>query len=526
MTDRATSGAGTASGRKTVVVVGGGAGGMLAAGRAAEKGARVVLLEKTGRLGQKLLISGKTRCNLTNIKPLEEFIAMYGPNGRFLYSAFHRFFRDDLLALLQRYGCETKVERGGRIFPAGDDARDVMAAFERYLADRHVEIRTGCPVAEIVVEEGRCTGVRIGKTGMKHGAVSPKNDNATQNTGIAARKSGSTAQKPGSAASKAGAVSPPFVPDDAVMMAADKPVSADHRPVAVPHEFIPADAVILAAGGASWPITGSTGDGYAMAAALGHTIVPLRAALVPLIVEEIALAKSMQGVSLRNVRLTAFRGRAGTIDPEAAPESDVGRGIPGKRPRGTVIESRQGEMMITHFGVGGPVTLLMSLAIVDALADGPVSVAIDLKPALGRQQLRDRLQRDLNESGKRGFRRILAGLLPMKMIEPFIDLTGIPADKPAHQITAAERDAVAGLLKSLRFNIRAPLPLTSAIVTAGGVSLKEIDPRTMASRLVGGLHFCGEVMDIDADTGGYNLQAAFSTGFLAGEASAMISYNP
>lgn len=453
MTDRATSGAGIASGRITVVVVGGGAGGMLAAGRAAEKGARVVLLEKTGRLGQKLLISGKTRCNLTNIKPLDEFIAMYGPNGRFLYSAFHRFFRDDLLALLQRYGCETKVERGGRIFPAGDDARDVMAAFERYLADRHVEIRTGCPVAEIVVEEGRCTGVRIGKTGMK------------------------------------------------------------------------ADAVILAAGGASWPKTGSTGDGCALAAALGHTIVPLRPALVPLIVEEIALAKSMQGVSLRNVRLTAFRGRAGTIDPEAAPESDVGRGIPGKRPRGPVIESRQGEMMITHFGIGGPVTLLMSLAIVDALADGPVSVAIDLKPALGRQQLRDRLQRDLNESGKRGFRRILAGLLPMKMIEPFIDLTGIPADKPAHQVTAAERDAVAGLLKSLRFNIRAPLPLTSAIVTAGGISLKEIDPRTMASRLVGGLHFCGEVMDIDADTGGYNLQAAFSTGFLAGEASAMISHN-
>jgi predicted Rossmann fold flavoprotein len=163
------------------------------------------------------------------------------------------------------------------------------------------------------------------------------------------------------------------------------------------------------------------------------------------------------------------------------------------------------------------VTLLMSLSVVDALAEGPVSVAIDLKPALERRQLRDRLQRDFDQYGKRGYRRILDGLLPLKMIEPFIQMTGIPADKPAHQITSAERDMIAGVLKSLRFNIRAPLPMSSAIVTAGGISLKEIDPRTMASRLIRGLYFCGEVMDIDADTGGYNLQAAFSTGFLAAE---------
>ena len=176
-------------------------------------------------------------------------------------------------------------------------------------------------------------------------------------------------------------------------------------------------------------------------------------------------------------------------------------------------------MMITHFGIGGPVTLLMSLSIVDALAGGPVSVSIDLKPALDRQQLRDRLQRDFDQYSKRGYRRILAGLLPQKMIEPFIEMTGIPADKPAHQIIAVEREKITGLLKSLRFNIRAPLPMSTAIVTAGGVSLKEIDPRTMASRLIRGLYFCGEVMDIDADTGGYNLQAAFSTGFLAGSES-------
>lgn len=437
--------------RKTVIVIGGGAGGMLAAGRAARRGARVILLEKTDQLGRKILVSGKTRCNLTNSKPLKEFIAMYGPNGRFLHGAFHRFFRDDLLALLKRYGVQTKVERGGRIFPASDDARDVVAAFRRYLDDHHVEIRTGVRVTEIIVENARITGVKSIK-------------------------------------------------------------NRDSSPV-----FLPADTVILATGGATWPATGSTGDGYTMAAAIGHTIVPLRPALVPLVVEEIAPAKSMQGVSLRNVRLTAFQCRADAINDETAPAADTGRGIPGKRPRPPVIESRLGEMMITHFGIGGPVTLLMSLSVVDALAKGPVSVAIDLKPALERRQIQDRLQRDFDQYGKRGYRRILAGLLPLKMIEPFIQMTGIPADKPAHQITSTERDIIAGFLKSLRFNIRAPLPMSSAIVTAGGVSLKEIDPRTMASRLIRGLYFCGEVMDVDADTGGYNLQAAFSTGFLAAE---------
>jgi predicted flavoprotein YhiN len=451
MSDRMTPSVSATSQQKTIIVIGGGAGGMLAAGQAARRGDRVILLEKTDQLGRKILISGKTRCNLTNSKPLNEFIAMYGPNGRFLHGAFHCFFRDELLALLERYGVQTKVERGGRIFPASDDARDVVAALYRYLNDHHVEIRTGVRVMKITVENARITGVK----GIK---------------------------------------------------------DRDSSPV-----FLPADTVILATGGATWPATGSTGDGYAMAAALGHTIVPLRPALVPLVVEEIAPAKSMQGVSLRNVRLTAFQCRADAIKDETTPAADTGRGIPGKRPRPPVIESRLGEMMITHFGIGGPVTLLMSLSIVDALSEGPVSVAIDLKPALERRQLQERLQRDFDQYGKRGYRRILAGLLPLKMIEPFIQMTGIPADKPAHQITAAERDMIAGFLKSLRFNIRGPLPMSSAIVTAGGVSLKEIDPRTMASRLIRGLYFCGEVMDIDADTGGYNLQAAFSTGFLAAE---------
>jgi len=431
-----------------VIVVGAGAGGMMAAGRAAERGATVLLIEKTDGPGKKLLISGKGRCNLTNARELEGFISMFGPNGRFLHGAFHRWFREELLAFLGRYGVETKVERGGRIFPASDDAADVVKALRRYLADHGVELRTGVRVTGIAVRDGRVEGIRT------DGGV------------------------------------------------------------------LPARAVVLATGGATWPATGSAGDGYRMAASLGHTVTKLRPALVPLVVAEIERAKAMQGVSLRNVRMTAFRLPAEQIDPSLTPAKDYGRGIDGKKRRGPLIESRLGEMLFTHFGIGGPITLLMSLSIVDALAEGPVSVAIDLKPALTAEELRTRLQRDFDRFGKRGFRSLLAGLLPHKMTEPFLEMTCIPPERPGHQIDAGERERLAALLKSLRFNIKGPLPLSSAIVTAGGVSLKEVDPRTMASRLVPGLFFCGEVLDLDADTGGYNLQAAFSTGTAAGEAAA------
>lgn len=431
-----------------IIVIGAGASGMMAAGRAAELGAGVILLEKTERPGNKILISGKTRCNLTNAKELDDFIAMYGPNGRFLYSAFHRYFRDDLLAFLRRYGVETKTEHGGRIFPASDDARDVIKALERYMADHGVQLRTGIGVTGIQVDNGRVTGVQTEK------------------------------------------------------------------------EALPAAAVVLATGGASYPETGSTGDGYRLAAALGHTITKLRPALVPLVVSEVQRAKSMQGVSLRNVRLTAYQCPADEISPLLTPNTDWGRGISDKQPPWPIIESRMGEMMITHFGIGGPITLLMSLTIVDALQNGPVSVSIDLKPALDEKQLRQRLQRDFDRYGKRSYRNILKGLLPQKMIDPFVEMTGIAPDKPGHQINGEERERLLRLLKSLRFNIKGPLSLASAMVTAGGVSLEEIDPRTMASRLVQGLYFCGEVMDLDGDTGGYNLQAAFSTGYIAGEQAA------
>jgi predicted flavoprotein YhiN len=433
---------------KQVIVIGAGASGMMAAGRAAELGAEVLLLEKMKRPGKKILISGQTRCNLSNSRELNDFIAMYGTNGRFLRNTFHRYFRDDLLAFLKRYGVETKTEPDGRIFPASDDARDVVKAFKRYVADYGVQMRTGVRATALRVDRGRVTGVQTDQ-----GAY-------------------------------------------------------------------PAAAVILATGGASYPGTGSTGDGYRMAEAVGHTIIKLRPALVPLAVQEVQLARSMQGVSLRNVRLTAYQCRADKIDSSLTPTGDAGRGTGHEKAPWPVIESRRGEVMLTHFGISGPITLQMSLAIVDGLEKGPVSISIDLQPDLSEKQLRQLLRQDFELHGKRSYRRILSGLLPHKMVEPFIEMTGIPSDKPVNQISAKERRRIISLLKSLRFNIKSPLPLASAMVTAGGVSLKEIDPHTMASRLVGGLYFCGEVLDLDADTGGYNLQAAFTTGYVAGEEAA------
>jgi predicted flavoprotein YhiN len=430
-----------------IIVIGGGAAGLMAAGRAARMGARVWLLEKTDGGGKKILVSGKTRCNLTNVAELKAFIAMYGPNGRFLHSAFSRFFRPELLAFFGQYGLATKVERGGRIFPVSDDARDVVRVFHKYLSENKVRTIFNTRVSSVILDKD------------SRFVIQTTNGNYL------------------------------------------------------------APSVIIATGGASWPDTGSTGDGYRISATLGHTIVTPKPALVPLIVHELKLAQSMQGVSLRNVRASAWQNEAATVDSSLTPNCDYGRGEK-KIPRRPLIESRFGEMLFTHFGLGGPIILLMSLAIVEALEKGPVSILIDLKPALTKEQLRKRLQSDLNNFGKRKIVSILKEYLPAKMIEPMIALAGMDPAKQAHQISAVERDKFIDLLKALRFNVKAPLPLEKAIVTAGGVLLDEIDPRTMSSKKIPGLYFCGEVMDIDADTGGYNLQAAFSTGYIAGESAA------
>jgi predicted flavoprotein YhiN len=433
-----------------IIVVGAGAAGMVAAGRAAELGANVLLIEKMERPGKKILMTGNGRCNLSNSRDMDTFIAQFGPNGRFLYGAFTRFFREDLLALLLHYGIECKTEPGGKIYPATDKAHDIVRAFERYMADGKVTVRFGVGATGILMECGRISGVHT------------------------------TAGN------------------------------------------LPASAVIIAAGGSSHPQTGSTGDGFHMAAALGHTIVRLRPGLVPLVIAEIEQAKQMQGASLRNVRITAFQSASGKIDLSLVPRADVGRGLAGKHPKPPVIESRTGDAIITHFGLSGPVMLEMSLAIVDALDNSPVSVSIDLVSDRVRDTLRTEMQQAFERHSKRTYQNIIKDFLPQKLITPFVGITGVPPDKLGNQITLAERESLLNLIKSLRFDIKSAYSMATAMVTAGGVSLKEIDPRTMASRLAEGLYFCGEVMDLDAGTGGYNLQAAFSTGYVAGESAASL----
>jgi len=422
---------------RRVIVIGAGPAGLMAAGQAAEQGATVLLLEKMDRPGRKLRITGKGRCNLTNVAPLSDFIAHFGPNGRFLRQAFSRFFTPDLVAFLQGLDVPTVTERGGRVFPASQEATDVVDALVRWVRERGVTLRARSQVEHLLVEGARITGVRMARNQV-------------------------SSEKPGS-------------PDS--------------------ERLYRADAVIVATGGASYPATGSTGDGYRLAESVGHTIVPIRPALVPL---ETAgnVAPRLQGLSLRNVAVRLW--------------------VDGKK-QGELF----GEMLFTHFGLSGPTVLSLSRQAVDALHLGRrVSLSIDLKPALDERKLDARLLRDLDAHGKQQFRTLLKGLLPRKLIPVCPDLTGIPPEKLAHQITAQERKRLRAWLKDFRLQVTGHRSFREAIITAGGVDTREVDPRTMASRLVEGLYFAGEILDVDADTGGYNLQAAFSTGWLAGRSAA------
>jgi len=420
-----------------VIVIGAGPAGLMAAGQAAEQGATVLLLEKMDRPGRKLRITGKGRCNLTNVAPLSDFVAHFGPNGRFLRQAFSRFFTPDLVAFLEGLGVPTVTERGGRVFPASQEATDIVDALLRWVRDRGVTLRTRSPVERLLVEGERVTGVRIAGN----------------------------------------------------QVSSEKPGFSDSE------RLYRADAVIVATGGASYPATGSTGDGYRLAESVGHTVVPIRPALVPL---ETAgdVAPRLQGLSLRNVAVRLW--------------------VDGKK-QGELF----GEMLFTHFGLSGPTVLSLSRQTIDALRLGQsVRLSIDLKPALDERKLDARLLRDLDAHGKQQFRTLLKGLLPRKLIPVCLDLTGIPPEKLAHQITAQERKRLRAWLKDFRLQVTGHRSFREAIITAGGVDTREVDPRTMASRLVEGLYFAGEVLDVDADTGGYNLQAAFSTGWLAGRSAA------
>jgi len=407
-----------------VIVVGGGASGMFAAGHSAEKGARVLLLERNARLGKKLGITGKGRCNLTNAGERDEFIENFGKNGRFLYRALTRFSNYDLIAFFNARGVSTKEERGGRVFPTSDDSESVVAALARYVRERGVSVRLNARAEKILIDAptGAVAGVAL--------------------------ESG---------------------------------------------ESFRAGKVILATGGLSYPRTGSTGDGYAMAERLGHTIVPLRPALVPLETVE-HFPKDLQGLSLENVRVTALRDDKKTME-------------------------EFGDMLFTHFGVSGPIILKLSGVVVECLERGErIQLSINLKPALDDTKLENRLIREFAGSGKKMLGTVMKNLLPKALVPAFLKTSGISEEKKCNQITGEERKKIARLLMDFRLTVRRARPIDEAIITRGGIDLSEIDPRTMESKKVKGLFLCGEIMDLDGTTGGYNLQEAFSTAYVAAEA--------
>lgn len=423
----------------------------MAAGRAAECGASAVILERNPKLARKLLISGKGRCNITNTADLPAFIEAFSPNGKFLYGAFSRFFRDELLSILREHGVETKVERGGRVFPVSDRAADVARALESWMLSTGARVKPGTRAKSIAVENGQVVGVEVFGGRMK------------------------------------------------------------------------ADAVIIATGGASYPKTGSTGDGYDMARRLGHTMVPPKPALSALVCEE-EWIRDLQGLSLKNVEASLWiepppslskRGAGGEVN---SPPSPPRRGAGGEVGRSRKLASEFGEMLFTHFGVSGPIILTLSRGVGDLVKQGRVTISIDLKPALTPEQLHARLVRDFRQT--KHIKNYLPELMPHTLAEQFAWLAKLDPDKRLNDITHDERQRMVELLKGLRVTVSRMASLDEAIVTAGGVSIKEIDPRTMMSKLVPGLFFAGEVIDIDAITGGYNLQAAFSTGYVAGESAA------
>lgn len=406
-----------------ILVIGAGPAGMMAAIKAAENGATVTLLEKMERVGKKMAITGKGRCNMTNAASVPEIIQNIPGNGAFLNSAIRFFDNEDVISFFEAAGVPTVTERGGRVFPASSRASDAVGALLQRLHELGVSVRLRAATKDILVEDGCATGVRL--------------------------SSG---------------------------------------------EEIFADAVIVATGGASYPRTGSTGDGFRMAEALGHTIETPTPALVPLETED-EWPWELTGLSLKNVRFRLFS------DDE--PQEKIGEAF--------------GEMMFTHFGVTGPIILTLSRAAAIYLRTHEfISAEIDLKPALGEETLEKRVQRDFEKYKNKQVKNAAVDLLPVRIIAPVLDLAYIDEEKPVHQITKAERLRIVNTLKHLPLTIVRTRPIDEAIVTAGGVSVKEMNPKTMESKLVKGLYFVGEVADVDGFTGGYNLQAAFSMGAVAG----------
>ncbi len=405
-----------------VAVVGGGAAGMMAAISAAQHGADVVLFEKNDRLGKKLRITGKGRCNLTNDCDLREFLENVPTNPRFLYASLSGFSTEDTKRFFESLGVPLKTERGKRVFPVSDKAQDVVSALERQCRNCGVQIVRE-KIKEIIVENGVAVGVKTASGTLD------------------------------------------------------------------------ADAVIVCTGGLSYPTTGSDGDGYRFAKSAGHRVIDLQPSLIPLVTKG-NLCASLQGLALKNVALRM-------VDKQT----------------GKSVYEDFGEMLFTHFGLSGPMVLSASAHLTDITA-GRYEAQIDLKPALDEKKLDARLLSDFSKYQNRDFGNALGDLLPQKMIEPFIRLCEIDPHKKVNSITKEERERIVRCMKCLTVEIRGVRPISEAIITRGGVDVKEISPKTMESKLVSRLYFAGEVLDLDAYTGGFNLQIAFSTAYAAGEAAA------
>lgn len=407
-----------------IIIIGGGAAGIAAAIAAAECGKKAVIYEKNEKLGKKLYITGKGRCNVTNNCDMDQLSAGVVTNKRFLYSAFYGFTNTDIMELLEDAGCRLKTERGGRVFPVSDKSSDVISALSKRLRALDVDIRLNEGVKELWLEEGALKGVILERGSKKEAA----------------------------------------------------------------------SAVIVATGGLSYPTTGSTGDGYRFAKEAGHSVTGTSPALVPFTTEE-TVVKDLQGLSLRNVEVVIRDGK-----------KELYRDF--------------GEMLFTHFGVSGPVLLSASSYIAKRLKKGNVTLSIDLKPALSAEQLDARILRDFDEAKNRQYKNALNHLLPSKLIPVMIERSGISPEKQVNEITREERKRLAEAVKSFTLTINGLRGFNEAIITQGGITVKEVNPSTMESKLLKKLYFAGEVLDLDAVTGGFNLQIAWSTGVLAGRSAA------
>lgn len=427
-----------------MIVVGGGAAGMMAAVAAADAGARVRLLEQNEKLGKKLFITGKGRCNVTNAGEREQLLANVVTNSKFLYSAFGCFDNRAVMELLEAEGCPLKIERGERVFPVSDHSSDVIAALTRALKRRQVEICLHTQVRSLWWEEAQATSLE-----------------PVENSGKKAKAYRGSIR--------------------GVQL-------ADGRRLA-------AEKVILATGGLSYAATGSTGDGHNFARETGHDLTVCRPSLVPLRIRE-DWCRELMGLSLRNVSLSL-------------------------RQRGRELYSGFGEMLFTHFGISGPLVLSAS-SYYAAQAQGEAAAFLDLKPAMDKQQLDKRVLRDLEENRNKQFKNALGRLFPAKLIPVMVRLSGICPDKQAGEVTRQERIAFVELIKALPMTVMGVQGYEEAVITKGGVSVRDVNPSTMESRKVRGLYFAGELLDLDALTGGYNLQIAWSTGHLAGSSAAGI----